>query len=257
MLTGISTACLYPMETEKALDILLGMGYRVFEIFTNTQSELSDGYVEELSKMLGEHDASAYSVHLFSSGYEPHMFFSNYQRRFDDSVLQYRRHFAAARKLGAKVVVFHGDRREGHLSEEEHCRRLKYLCRVAADEGVCLAQENVSRCRSFSAEAIRQMRRLGGGEIKFVLDIKQALRAGCSPFEMLDAMGEDIRGVHVSDSDENNDCLLPGDGNLDFKELKARLLSFGYQGPMIVEVYRNNYQDVLQFGKVRDFLNDL
>ena len=29
---GISTACLYPMYTEKALETLLGQGFRLFEI---------------------------------------------------------------------------------------------------------------------------------------------------------------------------------------------------------------------------------
>ena len=41
MSIGISTACLYPMYTEQALEILLDQGFRLFEIFFNTISELA------------------------------------------------------------------------------------------------------------------------------------------------------------------------------------------------------------------------
>ena len=37
---GISTACLYPLETENALDRLLQLGFRRFEVFLNSFSEL-------------------------------------------------------------------------------------------------------------------------------------------------------------------------------------------------------------------------
>ena len=37
---GVSTACLYPMETERALETLLRLGYRRFEVFLNAMEEL-------------------------------------------------------------------------------------------------------------------------------------------------------------------------------------------------------------------------
>lgn len=39
--TGISTACLYPLETEKALELLLEEGFRHFEIFSIHSAKLS------------------------------------------------------------------------------------------------------------------------------------------------------------------------------------------------------------------------
>ena len=38
MQTGVSTACLYPMETERSLELLLRMGYRRFEVFFNWET---------------------------------------------------------------------------------------------------------------------------------------------------------------------------------------------------------------------------
>ncbi len=41
MKTGVSTACRYPLEPERSLDLLLQLGYRRFEVFPNCMEELS------------------------------------------------------------------------------------------------------------------------------------------------------------------------------------------------------------------------
>ncbi|HEX3026667.1 MAG TPA: TIM barrel protein [Clostridia bacterium] len=123
MLTGISTACLYPMETERALEVMLGLGFDCFEVFANCESELTDKYIETLGKMMAARGARVYSLHLFTGSYEPFMFFSNYKRRFDDSIKQFRRYFRSARLLGASVVVFHGGHRNALMEIEEYCER--------------------------------------------------------------------------------------------------------------------------------------
>ena len=45
---GISTACLYPMELERALPTLISMDFHLFEIFINTVSEMKPEYIKEL-----------------------------------------------------------------------------------------------------------------------------------------------------------------------------------------------------------------
>ena len=40
MVIGASTANLYPMLTEEALDTLLALGFRNLEVFVNTESEI-------------------------------------------------------------------------------------------------------------------------------------------------------------------------------------------------------------------------
>ena len=57
METGISTACLYPMETERALDLLLGLGFRRFEVFLNCESELQRPFLQELKARAHEYGA--------------------------------------------------------------------------------------------------------------------------------------------------------------------------------------------------------
>lgn len=255
MYCAISTACLYPLETEKSLAALLKLGFRQFEVFVNCESEFSDEFISLLTSMLKPYDAHVCSMHLYTSGLEPFMFFSNYPRRFKDSVVQYGRYFEKAARLGARTVVFHGDRRDSKLSLEEFCERFSVLSDEADREGVILAQENVSRCRSATIEAVRGMKRLLGSRIKFVLDVKQALRAGESPIDMCDAMGENIACVHLSDSTAQQDCLLPGIGTFDLTGFCSRLSKYSYNGPLIIEVYRNSFNTFEELSDARRFLS--
>lgn len=256
MFCAISTACLYPLETEKSLAALLKLGFRQFEVFANCESEFSDDFISELRSMLKPYGAQVCSLHLYTCGLEPFMFFSNYPRRFKDSVDQYARYFSQAARLGAKIVVFHGDRRDSTLPLEEFCERFAVLSETAEREGVIFAQENVARCRSATIKAISDMKHILGSRIRFVLDIKQALRAGESPLEMCQAMGENIACVHLSDSTEAQDCLLPGAGTFDFNELCSRLSKFSYSGPLVIEVYSNCFKSSEELMASRKFLSN-
>ncbi len=255
MYSAISTACLYPLETEKSLTVLLQHGFRQFEVFANCESEFSDSFLSELQASLDFYGAKICSFHLFTSGLEPYMFFSDYPRRFRDSVCQYKKYFAKAAKAGASFVVFHGDRKDGKLSLEEYCERFSLLSEAASNEGVVLLQENVARCRSAAMAQISAMKKLLGDKIKFVLDVKQVLRAYESPFDMCDVMGENIAAVHLSDSRQEQDCLLPGMGTFDIKKLCGKLSHYGFTGPLIIEVYRSGFGGYEELSKSAEFMD--
>ena len=50
MRVGASTACFFPLETEKALANVLDLGFATAEIFFNTSSELEDSFVRNLKR---------------------------------------------------------------------------------------------------------------------------------------------------------------------------------------------------------------
>ena len=80
---GLSTACLYPMATEESLSRLLGRGFRLFEIFINTASELEEGYYQkELCSRLKQAGALVTSIHPFTSAFENMLLFSNHDVSF-------------------------------------------------------------------------------------------------------------------------------------------------------------------------------
>lgn len=241
---GLSTACLYPMETEQALLHVLEQGARTVEIFFNAESEYDVPYLRRLQAILTHYGATVGSIHPYTAAYESAMFFSEYPARFTDSVLQYRRTFAVAAFLGAKLVVFHGARKDLPMSMELYCERFERLAQVAKEEGVLLAQENVARCKCGASAHVAAMRRILGEEVHFVLDVKQARRAGEALQDMCAAMDGQIACVHLSDAAPGQDCLLPGAGTTDLSILRQELDAQGFRGPLMIEVYRTGFSYV-------------
>lgn len=243
MQTGISTACLYPMLLEKSLSTLISMKFRNFEIFINTFSELGENYLSELKKLADESGSVIRSVHPFTSGYESFLLFSGYRRRFEDSLELYEKYFHACNILGANIMVLHGRKCERcDITDEEFFERYLQLYELGQSFGVTVAQENVNQFCSDDPAFIRKMRKACGNKCAFVLDIKQAVRGGEDPFEMCNAMGKKICHVHINDNNKASDCLLPGFGKMDYSRLIGDLKRFGYDGSLIIEVYRKSFR---------------
>lgn len=256
MQIGISTACLYPEETEKALYQLLEMGFREFEIFLNTFTETKKEFLLPLRNQLEQAGARVFSVHPFTSAIENTLFFSDYPRRTQDGIQFYHCFFEAANLLGAKILVLHGQRNYEHskITEEEYLENYHRLFQEGKRFGITVAQENVVHFRSEKVKFIKRMREALQEECAFVLDIKQAVRAGQSPLEMCEAMGERLIHIHFNDHREEADCLLPGQGNFDFHRLFQLLKINGYQGQGVIEVYHDNYSHSQELWEAQKYL---
>lgn len=120
-----------------------------------------------------------------------------------------------------------------------------------------MAQENVNLFRSEDPEFIVRMRENLKEECAFVLDVKQAVRAGKDPIAMCAAMGENLVHVHINDNDRNSDCLLPGFGTMDFNVLKNQLEGFGFAGDLIIEVYRRSFTDLKELEAAKRTINTI
>lgn len=242
MLWGASTANFYPELTEDSLDRLLALGFRHIEVFFNTESETALDYLRELKGKIEAAGASITSIHPYLSGTEPYLLFSQYERRYRDGLRQYERLFEAAAYLGAPYVVMHGDRREGVLPAEESIGRFEGVYDLGSTYGVTLLQENVVRFRSSDVAYIRQMRRQLGDKAHFVFDFKQCRRSGYTPAEVIDAMGDRVAHVHLSDGTAEKDCLPPGKGTADLRKVLSSLKQQGFDGAVILELYRTNFR---------------
>lgn len=241
MLAGVSTASLYPLETEKAVSTLGDLGVRNIELFANDTSELEGDIKEQIKQFISKNNMNVLSVHPFSSPLETHFLFSDYPRRVKTIVNIYRQYFEFAHDIGAKLFVLHGAYREARCTDATCVERYLMLSDIAADYGITIAQENVHYCRSGSIEFLKYMQRESGGRAKFVLDIKQAVRAGYDPKEVVKALGSDIIHIHVSDNKPGADCLPVGKGTYDIAGLISELNAVGFIGGLIVELYRRNY----------------
>lgn len=239
---GVSTACLYPLETELSLQTVAELGVRTVEIFINAPSEIKPECLARLKETADACHIKIASLHPYSSGFEPFLFFTGYDRRYRDGLAMYDEFYQAAAMLGAGIVVLHGDHRGGLLPEEEYFERFGEMFRRAAAQGVVLAQENVERCRSRSSGFIHRMKNYLADDVRFVLDLKQALRSGEDIFGMLEAMGDKVCHLHLSDSRGEETCLPPGQGSFDFEVFAKRLQALHYAGCGVIELYRDNYR---------------
>ncbi|HIW74286.1 MAG TPA: sugar phosphate isomerase/epimerase [Firmicutes bacterium] len=257
MKIGASTSNLYPLHTEGALDVLLDLGFRTLEVFVNTESETAPAFARELHRRAERAGGEILSLHSYTAGTDPYLLFSAYRRRFEDGREHYRRLFEAAALAGARYVVVHGDREGGVLPEEEVFARYEELYDLGRAQGVTLLQENVVRFRSGDPGFLRRMRERLGGKARFVFDSKQCARCGLEPAAVLDAMGEGLCHVHISDQGKNRDCLIPGQGENDFAVLLAQMRSHGFQGSWILELYRENFGAPSDLVRGRRFLEQL
>ncbi len=253
---GISTACLYPQLLEESLEMIgeLKAGYT--EVFFSTLSEIGMDYVKMLRKKAERLSLDIVSVHPFTSGHEPLYFFSRYERRFNDSRDLYKRMYKAAAVLGAKYFVFHGDRKQPSVSKERYFEIFDILSRDAGEFGIKLLQENVAGCTSNTPQFCRLMREQLP-EAGFVLDIKQVIRSGFTVDDMLDAMGSSVCHVHISDSTPSNDCLPAGEGDYDFNMLVNRLAGYGYDGALMLELYRETFSSLSQLKRSWEYIQDI
>ena len=103
----------------------------------------------------------------------------------------FRRALDAAQQLGARYYVYHG-RSTALLSPlpfnlQANVDMLGKMSEEAAQRGMSIAWENVYWCQLTTCDRIAQVRQ-ALPDVRFTLDIKQAMRAGENPVEMADAM---------------------------------------------------------------------
>lgn len=258
ILTGISTACLYPLETERAFQTLLELGFRRFEVFFNCMEELGQPFLRELRHLAEAYGASFVSVHPFTSGIESTLLFGDYPRRTQEGFDFYRRYMAAAAYLGGKYVVIHGQPQgHGKLTDPGYWDRFGELYRLGDEEGAHPAQENVRQHRSASVSFIQGMRLHLGENCAFVLDTKQCRMAGVSVEDMAHAMGPRLCHVHLSGGTQGHPCLLPGPDTGEFPAFRKLLEGLHFSGTVVTEVYRHSFSQLEELKDSLSFTKNL
>ncbi len=243
MKLGISTASLYPLETELALEEIGKAGVKETEIFFNCESELKDGFIDILLEIKEKYGMNITAVHPTMSLAESFMIFSAYERRFYEALKKFRRYSEVAKALGARYIILHGGKPNGILNDEEYCERYMALKNETRQNGVTILQENVVHYRSGDVEFLRSMRDILGDEAEYCFDIKQCVRCGYLPFDLINEFYDNIKHFHISDHSTAGDCLLPLKGKFDFEGLFKYLNEKKYKGSLMTEVYRFSYEN--------------
>ena len=249
MKIGVSTASFYPLETEQALEKIGEFGIDTTEIFFNARSELKPSFIDILSNIKNRYKINVSSLHPTLSLAESFMIFSSYERRFWESMDDFARYSEIAAELGAKYIIMHGGKPNGILSDEEYCEKYMRLKEQTLKNGVTILQENVYLFRSADIQFLRSMKSILGKDAEFCLDIKQSVRCGYDPIQLLTEFHSNIKHLHISDHNISSDCMLPMNGGFDFKNFFKILNSFEYKGSCIIEVYRDAYKNYEEITK--------
>ncbi len=256
MSIGVSTASLYPLETEKALIKLGSLGVKKTELFLNSSIEL-EFYLDTMLRAKEDYGIDIVSFHPFSSPMETVFLFSKYQRRVQEMLDKYESYFEAMNKLGAKIFVLHGAINSSSCDDEYYIQQYSRLFELGKSYNIIVTQENISYCKSHSLELLRKMKNLLGENVAFTVDLKQAIRSQLCVFDIVDALKESIKHFHISDSGKKGDCLLAGEGDFNFSLLFEKAEKFGYEGDFIIELYRNNYDNYEQLSDNCDYLQGI
>ncbi len=241
MKIGISTSCLYPMYTEESFRLIASRGVELTEIFFNANCELEPAFINQLSRIKNEYGITVSSIHPTMSLAESFMLFSNYDRRFYEGIEIYKRYGQIAASLGAKFVIMHGGKPNGTMDDYGYFDRFALVSEAVKQSGATLLQENVVLFRAGNLETLRNMSDYLGDNVNFCLDVKQSIRGGYSPYDVLHLLGSKIKHLHLSDNNEKYDCMLPLSGNFNFKEFLDTAKSVGYSGDAVIELYRNAF----------------
>lgn len=237
MKLGISTAAFYGRwETEEAAEHIASLPLDCAEVFLQSESENTTEFALLVRNNL--HDMECTSVHPLS-GYENYMA-GRPARQVRDAFDHYRRVLDAGQKLGAKTFVYHG-RHTPLLSPlpwnlKWNIEALVPMCEEAEKRGMVVGWENVCWCQLTEPSRVLEAKS-ALPQVRFTLDIKQAMRAGCDPIEFVHAMGNQLCNVHVCDWREDGTICLPGEGVFDFDTLFETLKEYQYEGPVIMEPY--------------------
>ena len=258
MQTGISTASLFGrFNTEDALRFLSSNGVKTAEIFLESFCEYNREFGKFLATRKG--NMSVHSVHTLTTQFEPTLYSAN-ERAVKDSFEWLDKTMQAANAVGAGYYTFHGlarVKRTPYVIDFERCgavtQRIIDLC---AAYGVTLAYENVHWAYynyiGFFSELKKRV-----PDLKGTFDIKQARQSNIDYREFIDEMGSDIATAHLSDVDKNGKMCLPGRGITDFKEVLMRLRDKGFDGAVLIEAYKNDFNDLSELFESLEYLTDL
>lgn len=258
MQTGISTASLFGrFNTEDALSFLSDKGVSVAEVFLESFCEYNKEFGEFLAARKG--NTAIHSVHTLTTQFESTLYSLN-ERAQNDSFTLLEKTMQAARAMGAEYYTFHGLARvkcTPYIIDYERVGAItQRIIDVCEKYGVTLAYENVHWAYYNYIGFFSELKKRTSG-LKGTFDIKQARQSGVDFREFIDEMGGDIVTAHLSDIDENGKMCLPGRGVTDFKEVLSRLRDKGFDGALLLEVYKNDFKDFDELFDSLSYVTDL
>ena len=253
---GLSTASVYPQNTEAAFRYAADLGYDGVELMVWAESISQD--VDAVAALSREYSIPVQAIHA------PCLLIS--QRVWgSDPITKLARSVEVAEKLDSATVVVHPPFRWQRKYSEGFADQVAEL---EANSHVLVAVENMFPMRADrffgrKEKSAQRLERRGGpgaalsafspsydptdvGHGHYTLDLSHTATAGSDALEMLDRMGEGIAHLHLADGrgasvDEH---LIPGHGSQPCVEVCTELVRRGFDGQAVIEINTQNARTV-------------
>ena len=189
------------------------LGAECTEIFINSPTELRKPFMDVLQNIRTQYSLRVKSLHTYASFTESYYFFSSYERRFYDSIEDFKRYFYGMGVLGAELLVMHGAKIPGSIPDEQVFERFDRLYCLGREAGITLCQENVVHYRS-------------------------------DPYVFAERFADNIAHIHISDYTDERDCVVPlcTGAKFDFPKFFRFMRDKGYKGDYMIELYEKSYE---------------
>ena len=259
MKIGISTASMFSrLNTEDALKFFAEKKLPVAEVFLESYCEYNKEFGALLKSVQG--GVEVHSIHALTTQFEPQLYSLN-ERAKADSFKVLKGVAECGEQVGAKYYTFHGGARFKKTPFKIDYERVGKITQQIIDtikpHGISLAYENVHWGYYNYIGFFREIKARTSG-LKGTLDIKQARQSGIDAFDFIEEMAGDIATVHLSDvMADGKMCLPNGKGITDFEKLFKSLRDVGFDGSMLIEVYKSDFDEVKELFDCLDYLNEL
>lgn len=225
----LSTASVYPESVAATFELAGELGFDGIELMVSVEAVSND--IEAVARLSEYHAIPVGSVHAPCLLVTQRVWGTDHVAKLDRSV-------AAARRLGAPIVVVHPPFRwQGAYADGfiDQVRRLN----EATD--VTVAVENMYPWRTPGGEMAAYAPHWDPTDFDFpqlTLDLSHASTSRQQSLELLDAWGERLTHVHLTDGSGSakDEHLLPGDGDQRAAEVLAELVRRDWQGAVVLEV---------------------
>ncbi|MCD4739436.1 MAG: sugar phosphate isomerase/epimerase [Anaerolineae bacterium] len=249
---GVSTASFFPHTlTEETLAIIAELGFSVTEAFLQVDGEYNASFAAKLDRQRRATGVQIHSLHITAMLFD---LWSTYPRMRQETRDRFLRALEVAARVEARAITWHGLRYglENPQLIAAFIESLAWASEQSHQTGVTLCVENVSWCYLRRPEHVQELL-ASGLPFGFTFDSFQAAESGVDPVALLQAMGNRLTTVHLSDYVPGGARHLPpGQGTLDWDVLLQALHQLDYRGPLLLEVA--DLQEPQELVKARDFI---
>jgi sugar phosphate isomerase/epimerase len=252
ILVGLSTASVYPQNTEAAFEYAAELGYDGIELMVWAESVSQD--LDAVKALVRKYAVPVQAVHA------PCLLIS--QRVWGaDPAAKLEKSVRAAEALGARTVVVHPPFRWQRKYSEGFADQVRELeersdVAVAVENMFPMRADRFWGKRAKSAERLEKRGGPGPGVSAFApsydptdsdhahytLDLSHTATAGMDALDLARRMGSGLTHLHLADGrgasvDEH---LIPGHGNQPCVQLCRHLVDSGFDGQAVLEINTQN-----------------